>query len=78
LAGSEKKTVTDPDGSLIDGDMGAYYTWINLQRLPDSDNVRFLIWFEGHSEALVIAPGLKTGTEVATPIDMAGLWATLA
>ena len=78
LAGSEKKTETDPGGSLIDGDMGAYYTWINLQRLPDSDNARFLIWFEGHGEALVIAPGLKTGTEVATPIDMAGLWATLA
>ena len=25
---------TDPEGSLVDADMGAYYTWINQGRLP--------------------------------------------
>ncbi len=78
LTGGERKPVTDPEGSLIDGDMGAYYTWINLRRLPRSDDARFLVWFEGHSEALVIAPGPKPATEITAPIDMAGLLATLA
>ena len=78
LSGGEKKTVTDPQGSLIDGDMGAYYTWINLQRLPGAETARFLVWFEGHGEALAIAPGLKAYREVTTPIDLAGLLAKLA
>ena len=63
LSGVEKKAVTDAEGSLIDGDMGAYYTWINMQRLPGAETARFLVWFEGHGEAMAIAPGLKGGTE---------------
>lgn len=78
LSGGEHKTVTDPAGSLIDGDMGSYYTWINLRRLPRSDDARFLIWFEGHGEALAISPRLKPGAEVATSIDLPGLLAALA
>jgi len=78
LGGVEKKSVSDPLGSLIDGDMGAYYTWINMQRLPGADSTRFLVWFEGHGEAFAIAPGLKAGTESTSPIDMAGLLANLS
>jgi hypothetical protein len=78
LGGTRNKTVTDPEGSLIDGDMGAYYTWINMQRLPGADAARFLAWFEGHGEAVAIAPSLKAGTEDSSPIDMAGLLAKLA
>lgn len=48
----------DPAGSLVDGDMAAYYHWINQQRLPGSDRSSFLVWFEGHSQALVVAPSL--------------------
>jgi hypothetical protein len=78
LNGADGKTVPDPAGSLIDADMGAYYTWINLQRLERTGSARFLVWFEGHSEALAIAPGLKAGTESKTPIDMPALLANLA
>ncbi len=78
LGGIEKKTETDAHGSLIDGDMGAYYTWINMQRLAGAEQARFLVWFEGHSEALAIAPGLKAGTESNAPINMSGLLANLA
>ena len=78
LNGAGEKTVPDPAGSLIDADMGAYYTWINLQRLERTGSARFLVWFEGHSEALAIAPGLKAGTESKTPIDMPALLANLA
>jgi hypothetical protein len=58
--------------------MGAYYTWINLERLEGADSARFLVWFEGHSEALAIAPALKAGTESKTPIDMPTLLGNLA
>ena len=78
LSRVDKTTVTDAEGSLIDGDMGAYYTWINLQRLSEGDQSRFLVWLEGHSQALAIAPGLKAGTESTAPIDMADLLANLA
>jgi len=52
----------DPAGSLIDADMGAYYNWINQQRLPGSERSSFIVWFEGHSEALAIGPFLAKGT----------------
>jgi hypothetical protein len=71
LSGGQKKAALDREGSMIDGDMGAYYTWVNLQRLPGADGARFLAWFEGHSEAVAIGPGLKPGTEDAAPIEMA-------
>lgn len=53
---------TDPEGSLVDADMGAYYTWINQGRLPGADRARFLAWFEGHRLAIAIAPDLPRGT----------------
>src|SRR6201999_845509 len=49
-------------GSLIDADMGAYYNWINQQRLPGSEHSSFLVWFEGHGQALAIGPSLARGT----------------
>ncbi len=74
----EKKTAVDPEGSLIDGDIGAFYTLINFQRLPGAEEIRFLAWFEGHGEAVAVAPGLKPGSESSAPIDMPGLLANLA
>ncbi|MBV9266992.1 MAG: hypothetical protein JO061_12555 [Acidobacteriaceae bacterium] len=53
----------DPEASLIDADMGAYYTWINQQRLPGAEKASFIVWFEGHSEAVAIGPSLRAGTE---------------
>ncbi len=51
----------DPEGSLIDADMGAYYTWINQGRLTGADQARFVAWFEGHELAVAIAPTLPRG-----------------
>lgn len=53
------KEETDAAGSLIDADMGAYYTWLNQQRLPGAEDSRFLAWFENRSEAVLIAPHVK-------------------
>lgn len=62
---------TDPIGSLVDADMGAYYTWINQRRLPGADQSRFLAWFEGHNTAVAIGPSMARGTISDTPTDLA-------
>src|SRR5262249_27205604 len=59
----------DPVGSLIDADMGSYYNWINMQRLPMSEQSSFLVWFEGHNQALAIGPSLARGTASNSPAD---------
>ncbi len=60
----------DPEGSLVDADMGAYYHWINQQRLEGAEQSSFLVWFEGHSQALVIAPSLPRGAKSDSPMDL--------
>jgi hypothetical protein len=59
LAGVRQDPVLDPKGSMIDANMGAYYTWINQQRLAGAEQSRFLVWFENHRQVLAIAPGLQ-------------------
>jgi len=77
-AGNQSQPVPDPEGSLIDADMAAYYTWINLQRLPEADRSSFLVWFEDHPEALAVSPGLAPATENADRITMSELLQHLA
>jgi hypothetical protein len=60
----------DPAGSLVDADMGAYYNWLNQQRLPGAEHSLFLVWFEGQGEALAIGPGMARGTESASIADL--------
>jgi hypothetical protein len=63
----------DPLGSLVDADMGAYYNWLNQQRLPGAEQSSFLVWFEGHSQALAIGPAIPRGTESSEAIDLSKL-----
>jgi hypothetical protein len=70
LAGVRQKPMPDPPGSLVDADMGAYYTWINQQRLIGAERAAFLVWFEGHNEALAIGPALPRGTESPNPVNL--------
>lgn len=72
-------TVTlDPDGSLLDADMGAFYIWLNQRRLPNSDKSAFLVWFENHAEAVMIAPHLSAGTESREPLSFDQLLQSVA
>jgi hypothetical protein len=73
LAGNRQTPVPDPEGSLIDADMGAYYTWINQQRLPGADQARFLAWFEGHGEMLAIGPSFPRETEETRRVELSEL-----
>jgi hypothetical protein len=78
LAEERQRPLLDPEGSLRDADMGAYYTWLNQQRLPGADQSRFLVWFEDHSEAVAIAPSMKAGSEASEAIDLKELVGRIA
>lgn len=70
LSGKNHNPEPDPIGSMMDADMGAYLTWVDQQRLPGADQSSFLVWFEGHNEALAITPTLPRGTESSDPVDL--------
>jgi hypothetical protein len=60
----------DREGSLVDADMGAYYTWINQSRLPGADQSRFLVCFEGRRLVCAISPNLPRGTTATASMKM--------
>ena len=70
LARNPLEQTQDPEGSLIDADMGAYYTWINQSRLPGAQESRFLVWFEDHNLACVVSPRLPGGKTFTGSIQM--------
>ena len=65
----------DLTGSLIDADLGAYYNWINQQRLTGADQSAFIAWFEGHGQALAIGPSMPQGTESSSSPNLSQLLA---
>ncbi|HEY4382844.1 MAG TPA: hypothetical protein VGN01_21050 [Acidobacteriaceae bacterium] len=57
----------DTAGSLVDAEMGTYYTWINQGRLPGAEQSRFLAWWEDHNVALAISPSTAQGVTSHSP-----------
>ena len=78
LSGDEQNPELDPIGSLIDADMGAFYMWIDQQRLSGAREASFLVWFENQTEAILITPGLPRNTESDDPVDVRWLLAQVA
>ena len=78
LAATAESAELDPIGSLADADMGAYYNWLNQQRLPGANQSSFLAWFEGHNQALTIGPTTPRGTSSTSAIDLGQVLASLA
>ena len=78
LTDTRDRVEVDPVGSLLDADMGAYYNFLNQQRLPGADKSSFLVWFEDHGEAVAIGPTMPRGTQSANAVDLAELlsWMT--
>jgi hypothetical protein len=70
LATTLEPAELDPVGSLVDADMGAYYNWLNQQRLPGAERSSFIVWFEGHAQALVIGPSTPRGTTSANTVTL--------
>jgi hypothetical protein len=73
LSGKQNQMELDPVGSLVDADMGAYYNWINQQRLTGAERSSFLAWFEDHNQAVVIGPAIPRGTESSSETDLSKL-----
>jgi hypothetical protein len=78
LSAVEARPELDFVGSLVDADFGAYYNWLNQQRLPGAEQSSFLVWFEGHSQALLIGPSTPRGTESTSAADLTQLLAWAA
>ena len=70
LAVTKEAPELDPAGSLVDGDMGAYYNWLNQQRLTGAAQSSFLAWFEGHNAAIAIGPAVPRGTTSNARADL--------
>jgi hypothetical protein len=60
----------DPMGSLVDADFGAYYNWLNQQRLTGAEQASFLVWFENHGEVVAIGPSMPRGTQSTAAADL--------
>lgn len=60
----------DLAGSLVDADMGAYYTWLNQQRLTGAAVASFIAWFEEHGTAIAIGPTVPRGTVSNVSADL--------
>ena len=77
LSATQSPVDIDPAGSLVDADMGAYYNWLNLQRLTGAEKSSYLVWFEGHNEAIAIGPSLPRGTtsNEVTSVEQIVKWA---
>ena len=69
-AGARTPPVLDPEGALVDADMGAYYTWLNQMRLTGAERSACLVWFEDHAEALVVAASVRAGVESTQAVDL--------
>jgi hypothetical protein len=70
LSGTLQQPEFDPEGSLVDADMGSYYTWLNLRRLPGTQDSAFLAWFENHKVAFAISPACSPGTISSAELRM--------
>lgn len=67
----------DPAGSLLDAEMGAYLTFVNLQRLPGADRAHFLAYHPGYGQAVLIGKGVVPGASVAGKTDLPDLLARM-
>jgi hypothetical protein len=70
---SHPKLEPAPDyaGSLVDAEMAAYMSYVNLKRLSGSKNASFLAWHEGYGQAVLVGPNIPEGTVSSSPIQMA-------
>ena len=66
--GAEKDL--DPAGSAIDVDLAAYYTWLELRKLPGGERSTFLVWFQGAGQAFIAAPSLPANVSSASALTI--------
>jgi hypothetical protein len=67
----------DPEGSLIDAEMGAYYTYLEMKKFPGAEEASFMVWFEGRSQVFIAGPGIPMGTTADSPVTMQELLSSM-
>ena len=77
LSGKTQGNAPDPAGSLVDADMGAFYAWIDQQRLTGAEASAFLAWSEVHRQAVLIGPAIPRNTVAGAPMTMSQMLAQL-
>ena len=77
LSGKTQGNAPDPAGSLVDADMGAFYAWIDQQRLTGAETSAFLAWSEVHRQAVLIGPAIPRNTVAGAPMTMSQMLAQL-
>lgn len=68
----------DDAGSLVDAEMGAYLSYLNLIRLPHPEYASFLVWHEGYGQAMLIGRGMPQHTESASAMTLERILALTA
>lgn len=63
-------TTPDPEGSLVDAEMNAFYNWIAMKRITAPGRLTTLAWAEGSSRAVLISPGTKPNTISKRPLTI--------
>jgi hypothetical protein len=77
LSGKTQENATDPAGSLVDADMGAFYVWIDQQRLAGAEESAFLAWSQAHRQAVLMGPAVPHNTVAGAPMTMRQMLAQL-
>lgn len=73
LAPIAEAPALDPNGSLIDADMAAWSTFLDVRRLPGAQAGLFLVWCQSRGQALLVAPGAAPGAQESSTVDLPAL-----
>lgn len=68
LFADTQSSAVDVQGSLRDAEMGAYYNWIEMNRISAPGRLTFAVIVEGHPLAVVVGEGARAGTICSTPM----------
>ncbi|MFL6428101.1 MAG: hypothetical protein ACJ71S_07655 [Acidobacteriaceae bacterium] len=70
--------VPDPEGSLRDADISAYYILLDLLRIADPAHITFLAWRENQGTAMLISPRAPAGKSDDASLDLTAALAKYA
>lgn len=67
----------DPEGSLVDADMAAYYAFLEMMNLPGASDCSILVWYEDHPLVFVAGPKIPKNTSTDSPCTVAETFSEL-
>ena len=66
----QRENEVDAEGSLRDAEMGAYYNLLDMDRISERGRHVFVLWLEGTSNAIIVAPHAPAGTRSDAPTTL--------